>query len=289
MKQLVFTLIFISSIALLHAQEQKTDRKPKKFHIGLSYVYINADLELCDMTHESKIGEAELDPFNLSEEDLDDLNSFMKWNNQTQSLCLSFGMFLLNKTDSRWQIDANLIFGLSKMRYLVRDTRNDTAEQISKTGFCKPTVGVEFKVKYAFNNLLGILVEPCFIYSWGELTPTKDRLNAGLENFTISREHDFHYIYSRINVMASYTHKRFSFSIGPGLYYLFFTNRYKLVRTNQLSGSTTEDLTTSQLHSKFPLDGVLDVTWRMMDPLTFHVECAIGSDVRIQSGIFFNF
>lgn len=289
MKQLLLTLIFLLTMTYLVAQEQKTEPRPKKFHVGLSYAYTNADLELAHMTQESKIGDVELDPLTLSDGDIDDLNSFMNWNDKTQSLCVSFGTSLLNKPDCKWQVDGNVFIGLSAMRYHVKDTRNDTAAMTSKSEFLKPTMGIEFRIKYALGSHWGILLEPWFIYSWGKLTSTSDRLNSELENFNLSREHDFHYIYSRVNVMASYTFRHFSFSAGPGVYYLFFTNKYKLMRTNQVSGSTTEDLTTSRLHSKFPLDGVIDVTWRIMDPLTFHVECAFGSDLMIQPGLFFNF
>jgi hypothetical protein len=92
-----------------------------------------------------------------------------------------------------------------------------------------------------------------------------------------------------MNAMASYSTKRFSFSAGPGVYFLYFTNKYTITRTNPSTGSVTEDMTKSKLHSKFPIDGVVNVTWKIIDPLTFRVQCVLGTDFLIQPGLFFNF
>jgi hypothetical protein len=289
MKHFFLTLILIMTILFLQAQEQKTEPGPKKFHVGLAYAYTQADLTLTSMTHESRIGDMELDPFTLSREEIDDLNSFMTWNEKTQSLCVVFGMFLLNKPDHKWQVDANVFFGLSKLHYQVLDTRNDTVSLTSTSSIQKPTMGLEFLVKYSFDKHWGMVLEPYFIYSWGELTSIDDKLNTKLDYFTETREHDFHYIYSRINVMANYTYKRFSFSAGPGVYFLYLNNKYTLTRTNPSTGSVTEDMTRSKLRSKFPMDGVVDVTWKIIDPLTFRVQCALGTDFLVQPGLFFNF
>lgn len=289
MKQFLLTLIFLLTITLLYSQEQKTEPKSKKFHVGLGYAYTNADLTLTQMTHESRIGEMQLEPFTLSKADIDDLNSFMNWNEKTQNLCIVFGMFLLNKPDHKWQVDANVFIGLTRLHYQVQDTRNDTLSLTSTSSLQKPTIGIEFLVKYAFDKHWNILLEPYFIYSWGNMTSIKDKLNTTLDYLCETREHDFQYIYSRINVMASYTFKRVSFSAGPGVYFLYFTNKYTITRTNQSTGAVSEDRTSSKLHSKFPVDGVVNVTWKIMDPLTIRVQCALGTDFLIQSGLFFNF
>ena len=159
----------------------------------------------------------QLDPFTLSKEDVDDLNSFMNWNEKTQNLCIVFGMFLLNKPEHKWQVDANVFFGLSKLHYQVQDTRNDTLRLTSTSSLQKPTIGLEFLIKHAFDKHWDILLEPYFVYSWGNLTSIEDKLNTTLDYFSETREHGFQYIYSRMNVMASYTFKRVSFSACMGL------------------------------------------------------------------------
>jgi len=289
MKQLSLVLILLFVITLLHAQEQKTQPRPKKFHAGLAYAFTGADLTLTCMTHESRIGDMALDPFTLTDEDIDDLNSFMTWNEKTQSLGVVFGMFLLNKPDHKWRLDANIFFGLSGMKYQVRDTRNDTLYLTSTSSLKKPTAGLEFQVSYALDKHWSLVLEPYFIYSWGKLTSIDDKLNAKLDNFTESRQHNFQYFYSRMNVMATYHFKSVAISAGPGVYFLYFCNKYTITRTNRSTGSVTEDMTESRLHSKFPVDGVVDMTWRFIDPLTFRVQCAFGSDFLVQPGLYFNF
>ncbi len=290
------TLIFWVLITLSIKAQSTTDPskvttsgKPEKFHIGLAYSYVSTDLTLTYMNLQSRIADTDLEDNTLTGEEIDDLNSFMKWNEKTQNLCIVLGMFLLNKPDRRWQIQANIFAGLSKLKYEIQDTRFDTAKLVSTSSMQKPSIGLQFGVKYAANQHWAILLEPYFVYSWGKLTSINDALNSKLDFATETREHDFHYIYARINVMAAYTYKRFSFSLGPGLYYIYFTNRYSITRENAQTGFTTRDEMRSRLRSKFPLDGVANVTWRIIDPLTFRIECAVGSDFLIQPGLYFNF
>ncbi|HNW73319.1 MAG TPA: hypothetical protein PKN44_06815 [Bacteroidales bacterium] len=290
------TLIFCVLITWITQAQSTTDPskvttsgKPEKFHIGLAYSYVNTDLTLTYMNLQSRIADTDLEENTLTGDEIDDLNSFMKWNEKTQNLYIVFGMFLLKKPDHRWQIKANIFAGLSKLRYEIQDTRSDTAHLVSFSSFQKPSLGLQIGVKYVVNQNWAVVLEPWIAYSWGKLTSINDDLNTELDFATESREHDFQCIYSRINIMAAYTLKRFSFSLGPGLYYIYFTNRYRITRENTQTGFTTRDEIRSRLRSKFPLDGVASVAWRIIDPLTFRIECAVGSDFLIQPGLYFNF
>jgi len=282
-----FSLLIIGLLIFpqLQSQELKTEPNLKKFHIGLDYTFIQTDMKLLYMTQQNTWNGTEFDLRKFEQDEIDEMNSIEKFTRKFQSLALEAGIVLVNKSDGKWMIDGSIMIGIAKPWYRVYNTKNDTIEFLATSGFSMLTAGFKFTFRYNLNPHWGFGLYPYFGYSFGTNKNINDNTYGHIEYFNEKRQNRYAYLYSRINVLASYTIKKFTVSAGPGFYLLYNANDYKLERSDPAGADTYLTEVETHLVSKYFIDGTIAIDWRIIDALTLSIYSAYATDLVIHGGI----
>lgn len=277
---------FLATI-FTRAQEPAATAPVKKFNAGISYSYIGTTMKYTSFSSHYYWNSIDFGENKLSGEDLDEFNSDERVTDALHTVSLSFGMLFLNKP--KWSGEGNVSFGLSKYHQELYNKTVDTSEMTVNSKFSTPSFGLGFKFGYHFTPKWAIMLQPLVFYTWGKITDITDNATPEVVFFDETRNIDFTYLYTRVNLMACFTVKNFTISAGPGIYYLYTTHYYKIERINQLDGYTYLTEFNSKLKSKAMFDGCVAIDWRIIPSLSAGILAAIGADLYIQPVVRFNF
>ena len=287
--RLPFIILCLLPALMAPAQDTVTYpcAKTRRFSVGLDYYFNRARLDYSYYSsavywNSSLIGER-----TLSGDELDEMNSYKKVMSALNTFRISFGMVILCKT--HWNIGGKVSLGPSSFSYDIHNTRLDSLERKMSSGFTSPVAGLDFDFGYHFNPRWGIALQPSVLYTFGTTSRITDNEFPEIPYFQETRKNIFHYIYTRINLLASYTINGFTVSAGPGFYYLYLANHYRINRTTPLSGYTYDTEVSTSFYTKSFFDGCIVVDWTIIPALSLGICCAIGNDFFIQPGVRYNF
>jgi hypothetical protein len=291
MKRTFLCLLALISILAAQAQskEQKPEKKTRKFHVGLSYSYMNTDMKLNSLSIHSVWQGQDFGTNDLTDDEIDDINSFVTRTSKVNCISLEAGMVLLSKPDVKWFIEGSIVAGIANNYTRIYNEETGKEEQTFNSGYGKPLVGLNFDFSYHFTPHWGLSLRPILDYSWGTAKDIKDESYPPLENYTETRKDQFLYLYHRANLLATYTVKNFKISAGPGFYMLYATHKYTIERTNNEAGYVLMDEFNSSVVSTTDIDAVIGVEWRIIDALTLSAFGAFGNDLVIHGGLNYNF
>jgi hypothetical protein len=289
MKKILLLLLGLMSIFYVPAQEQSDLPKSRKFHIGLDYSYMQTGLKLTYMTSQSLWNETDYGVNKMDQNVIDTINSLYRHSRNFSGLAVEFGMILLNKPEGKWLIDGKIILGLASTNYEITDTRTDHVSMKINSGFSMPSVGLGFLFRYSFTPHWGLGLSPLIAWSWGTARHVEDNTYPSIEYFTETRTNKFQYFYSRAGLLASYTIKGFTVSAGPGFYLLYNNNVYRIHRVSPTGSDILQTVIYSRLISESFIDGEVELSWRIIAPLTVSVDGAFGKDLIIHPAVRFNF
>ena len=285
-------MIFLTGLALavsVCAQSSDPEKQPfkEKFLLGLNYSFLDADLKLLTMTKHSFWDGQDFGTLKLEQDEIDTLNSFVDYNDQLHGLSLAAGMVLLNKPGNQWYIEGQLMIGLTRREYTVVNTKNNTTDIVVNSENISPWYGIGFNFRYHFNEKWGLALSPHTVYSFGTTDEIDDNLYPVVEFMDETRENTFDLSYSWVNLLASYTVKKFTISAGPGFYLLYNKHEYNIVRTHPEDGRTYEDTVTSTLRSGTFVNGSLQFDWKITDHFLFNAGAGISNDISATAGIIY--
>lgn len=291
MKKISFLLFWLLAVLVTRAQsdDQQTSHKPNRFHVGIGYAYIHTDMKLTDMIVQSSWNEISGEKHDLTDDEINDLNSREDNIRKYQDLSLEAGMILLNKPNGKWFIDGTILIGVASAHYKIFNDEIDSLEMVIKSGLSLPSFGLLFNIRYNFNPHWGIAVMPEARYSFGVNKQIDDNIYGKIEYFEESRKCDYTYLYGRVNMLASYSFKRLSISAGPGFYILYNSNDYKLERENPENNDIYLTEVKTTLIPRSFIDGELMIEWKIFDPLTLMAYGALGKDLILRGAIRYNF
>jgi hypothetical protein len=284
------TLVLIASICVClasHAQENSPGENKVRpvFTAGISYSYITAELQLSDLSNHSVWYGTDFGTYELTPEEIDDLNDHIDRKNTVNNVNLEFGMTLFGRPESKWKAGVIFLAGLARSNATIYNSVTDTNEYLFDSKLSKPCLGVGFDVSYAFNARWGLVMKPYFVCTFGHASKITDNINVAPEGFTQSTTDTYRSFYQRLSLMATFSAGRFVFSAGPGFYLLISNHEYTIEREYVSNG----DLLLDEIHSKSInrsfMDASVSARWNIAGPFSLFVFTGIGKDIIVNSGL----
>jgi len=264
--------------------EQKISRAPK-FSAGLNYTFISQRMQLFSRTDHAIWQGLDYGTDTLTRDEVKSVNSIARYNSNINSLCLEFGMILLNRPDGHWFIDGKILLGVTKTYYETYNKNMETTDLKVSSAFSRPNAGLEFLFMYSFNPHWGVSMNPIIAFSWGTSTDITDNLDPSIPYFNESRKEKSNSLYSRITFLANYTYKTLTVSVGPGLYMTFNRRIYTVDKTNPENGHNFWNESKSVFYNNSIIDGCVSIDWRIIPALDVNLFCGFGQDVIVHPGI----
>lgn len=293
MKPMLYISLFLFMVSGLCAQQSSDPKDAQipshRFHAGLSYSFLSNDMKLCDMKLQSIWSQDDYGVYTLDQDEIDQVNETTTFNKSYQGIGLQVGYEILRNPSSRWHIDGTLIFGLMKTTYKTRNKNYDSLKFDLSSDMNNPAVGMAFRFDYRVKGPWGVSLAPYLVYSWGKPEGINDQTTAKIEFLNATSTYSFDYFYSRLTPMVFYDFKKVRVSAGPGFYYLYYSTKYHLERTNPITGAVYQDNSNATLRSKSFIDADFRVIWKIMDRLVLNVSAAYGGDFIAHTAISWSF
>ncbi|MCX6305444.1 MAG: hypothetical protein NT040_10790 [Bacteroidetes bacterium] len=291
MKKLTFVILAI--LGALPAMSQDKPSEPAKrgsrFYAGISYAYMKVDMKLSSLSNYSDWDGMNPETRDFTDDQVKEINSFIDRENQVNNLAVEFGMKLLDKPGSAWQITGTLMGGIAMTDLNVYNKNSESSELHLKSNFSKPNFGIGFNIVYNFNLHWGLSLNPFFMGTAGASNSFEDNINPDPVNFSVSRTDKYRTFYEHISLLARYRVGNFGFGAGPGFYWINSWHKYTIERTNNTTGLLRIDEATTKAIPRYFIDGTVSAEWQIIDLLTVYAHAGIGMDLVIMTGIHFNF
>jgi hypothetical protein len=292
MKKIILLLVLINYINLVaHSQEnsQGSTKSKSVFTAGISYSNMSADLQLAGLSKHSVWYGTDLGTYELTDDEIREVNDHIERNNFVNNVNLEFGMILYDRPESKWEVIAGVLAGLARSNSEVYNHFTDTSEYTFNSKFIKPCLGVEVALFYTFDPHWELAVKPLFVSTFGETEEITDHINVVPEGFTMTTTDTYHSFYQRLSLMAGYTSGNFKFSAGPGLYLMLSNHEYTIERVYTSTGELLLDEINSRSINRSFIDASLSANWNISGLLSLYVFSGIGKDIIVNTGITVNF
>jgi hypothetical protein len=266
--------IFIACLILapaLPAQDIVTPTPPKsrRFSIGIDYSHIAANLKYSSFSSHYYWNAIDYGEKQMQESEIRDLNSSEKTTSSLDAFMAYFKMTLFS--NKHWHVAGRISLGMTSFAYRVNNIAPDSLEKEMSSGFACAATGLDFEAGYHFSRRWALIVQPSVLYSFGKMKNITDNVLPEISFFQETRKNNFDYIYTRLNLSASFTTASLTFSTGPGFYYLYQANDYHVDRTNSLNGDSFRSDFHSKLYSKSFIDWFISADWTIIPALSLGV------------------
>ncbi len=285
---LLVCIIFIYGASAQNLVEDN-QQKPKRFHIGIHYAFLQNEMEIQSLKSQSIWAGEDFGTNELSNEEIDEINSLAEYEKKVQGPYFEVCMILLDKPEKPLFIDIKIMVGMAVRNYKIYDLKTGITELKIKSKILNPWLGIGAKFKYNFSESWGIELTPMTNYSWGTSDDIDDNLYPVIQTFIEKRTDKSSFWYSRVNLMACYSFRNFTFSAGPGFYLSVNHHEYRIERTDPDDGYTYLDIITSKLVSKYFIDASIGLNLKITDYLTFTASGSFAKDVFLFTGLNYNF
>lgn len=254
-------IIAIGVCLASHAQENSPgeNKAGPVFTAGISYSYITADLQLSGLSNHSVWYGTDFGTYELSGEEIDDLNDHIDRNNTVNNVNVEFGITLFGRPESKWKAGVTFLAGLARTHATIYNSMTDTNEYLLDSKLIKPCLGLGFDINYAFNARLGVILKPYFVCTFGHS--------------------------EKLSLMAAFSTGHFVFSAGPGLYLLVSNHEYTIERVQTSSGDLLLDEINSRSINKSFIDASVSARWNIAGPFSLYVFSGIGRDIIVNGGL----
>lgn len=286
------TLLFILIPFCINVKSQvlnpDTLETGKKFFIGLSYSYLDVDMKLLSMTKSSIWNNQDLGTKEVSQEDIDTINSYMDYNEKINNIGLSAGMVLLNKTASKWYIDGRIFIGMVYRKNTLRNRDKESQNNDIRSEHYTPSFGLGFDFKYFIADHWGVDLSLNSLFSSGKNTKIDENIYPAVAFMEENKENRFLMSYSASKLMGIYTAGNLTIEAGPGFYFFHNRNEYNIVRESAVNSANYEDTIETTLRSDMFIMGCLQVSWKAADHFLINAGAGISKDITINAGIFYS-
>jgi hypothetical protein len=289
MKRLILLQIMccLWIIALSQAGPDDQVKPGDKYFFGLNYTYIDNDVKLLSMTKQSVWAGDDFGTVKLDQDEIDTLNSFVDYGEMIHEVFLSAGMALLDRPENPWTISGIMTVGFGKREHTIFSDRTDSTDMSFISKINSPSFGIGLNFKYSFNDKWSLVLHTHTVYMFGSSDNIVDNIYSKVGSLEEERINKFDLSYTRVNFMAAYTYKDFTFSLGPGFYLLYNWNDYDITRTNPTDGQVYKDCIKTTLRNINFVDGSLRIDWKAADHLLINAGAGFSNDITVTAGIFY--
>lgn len=286
-------LLLLAVFLLLAAQSRSQTNKPienrKHFYFGVSYILMSMDMKLTDMTLHTIWAGQDMGTNEITDEEINDLNSFAERTTTVGAVCLEAGIQIFNKPQSEWHIDGTVSLGLAHTQNTIYNQNTEQQEYAYNSGFSKPIFGLGFNITYHFTPTWGFTVRPLLSATMGSSLEITDNINRVPENFTQVLDDKYSTFYERISLLGSFKSGNIKLFAGPGFYRLHSNHEYIIERTNISNGEVVLDEINTKTSGRSFIDGNIAFEWRIYEPLLICALAGVGQDIFIKTGLYLNF
>lgn len=288
----IFIYVVLSAMALSQVLAQNADQenlnRPGRFFLGMDYSYFGNDLELMEMTQHSFWKNGDLGTFELSQDQIDALNSYVDYDVYFHAPGIKAGVSILDNPEKKWYADAKVMIGLSRIISKTYNTNENSEDlHITSENFT-PWFGMGFNINADLKNNWELKLMPEVAYSWSETDEIIDHMMGIVEYFSETRKNKGHYLYSRLGLFATYAWKDLTLLAGPGFYVMYNKHEYTIERTNPADGDRYVDIIETKLISGSFIDANAAVEWGLDPRFTFYALFGIGKDLMVHTGFKYN-
>jgi hypothetical protein len=284
-----FTLLLLLSYSCFFAFSQDSPSPPAgssdKFFLGVNYAYVNASMKLFSLTKHSVWAGEDLGTKDMTEDDIDTINSYMDYKEKLNNFCLNAGMIMLNKPGGKWYIDGQLMIGVVKRVNDLTNTDNDSADIVITSEHWSPSFGLGFNFRYLFTEKWKMNLGINTSYAFGEVDEIDENIYPVVVVMDEKRENFFRLSYTWVDLSASYSVKMVTISAGPGLYFLHNKNEYNIERTDTQDGSIYNDNIKTSTRSEYLINGTVKIGWRISDHILIDAGAGISKDISVRAGL----
>lgn len=291
MKKLAIITLLILYASFARSQDAATDpaKTGNRFFVGFSYSYLSIDMKLSALSLHSEWYGTDMGTHELTDEELDDVNSTVDRNTRVNYLNIVAGMSFIQNPGSKWHANGNVNLGIAGTRAEVQNTGTDSLEYTFGSDFSKPCLGLGFDAGYRFDDHWGLSVMPRVVGSISKTDEINDMVNPDPINFTSNKEDKNQIIYFRSDLLASYTTGPVTLYLGPGFYYSWSKHEYSRKYIHVETGDVLIEKVNSTIVPRTFIDGSLAMEWRIIEAFTFNAHAGISRDLSLDAGIHFNF
>jgi len=291
MKNITLLMISIILCISVYSQDDKDDpaKNGNRFFVGFSYSYLSIDMKLSALSLHSEWYGTDMGTHELTDEELDDVNSNVDRNTRVNYLNIVAGMSFIKNPGSKWHANGNVYLGIAGTRAEVQNTGTDSLEYTFGSDFSKPCLGLGFDAGYRFDDHWGLSVMPRVFGSISKTDEINDMVNPDPINFTSTKEDKNQIIYFRCDLLASYTTGPVTLYLGPGFYYSWSKHEYSREYIHVETGDVLIEKVNSTIVPRTFIDGSLAMEWKIIEAFTFNAHAGISRDLSLDAGIHFNF
>ncbi|MCK9204933.1 MAG: hypothetical protein M0P58_10940 [Bacteroidales bacterium] len=292
MKQIYLVVFLTTAFLTTFSQETQTEpvaKKNRRFHAGVSYNWLSNDMKLASLSLHSLLNGGDLGTIDLTDDAIDNINSYADRSNKANNVNLEFGMSFINQPQSKWRVDGTLMLGLSLSKWSVYNHNTEKEEYCFKSGTAEPTFGLRVNVGYFFTSHWGVTLQPMFVTMAGKLTEIDDNINPVPADCSQSGEVKYWSGYSRISLLGNYKAGNFTFYAGPGFHFMGSYHKYRIERLYNSNGDLFVDEITTHTYSPSVIDGTVGINWQISDLFSFNAISGLGSDFYVNAGFYVRF
>ena len=291
MKKLLFILLMLtvgfSALAQESGSEKTTKNRP--FFVGVSYSYMSVDMKLADMSLHSVWYGSDLGTYDLTEDEIDNLNDQFDRSSEINAILAEFGWWILKKPETKWQVNAKLFGGIAQSFSNITNKSGESQEITYNSGFSKPCLGLGAGVGYRFTDRWGLNLNPVLVGTMGKSDDITDKTHPDPVNFQSVKEHKYKTMVGRIDLLVSFHTGPVNIYAGPGLYRVWSWHDYTRTYSEGDPGEVITEEMTTRIATGSWLNAVAGASWEITSSFTIFAKAGLGTDLSVDGGIHFNF
>ncbi|MFO7613480.1 MAG: hypothetical protein R6W71_02470 [Bacteroidales bacterium] len=239
------------------------------------------------MTKHSVWNDQDLGTMDVSQDEIDTINSYMDYKEKVHDISVLAGMVLLNKPGSHWYIDGRISLGFVMRDNVLLNHSSDSSDIEFKSEQYSPSFGLGFNFKYLFSENWGLTLGMKSLYASGKSNNIDENIFPQVSFLNESKDNRYRMSHSMAGLMASYSLEKITIEAGPGFYFFYNRNEYHIVRSDSENGTNYEDNIETTLRSEMFINGCFRFGWRIAPHFQVNAAAGIGKDISLNAGLFY--
>ncbi len=253
--------------------------------VGLFYSYLNISQELTSYSSCNWIDGNKTDEYNWTDEEIDDLNTYVDINQIWSIIGLDFGVDIYKQKDKPFELTAQIGAGYPIFKHQEKQKSNGDVlfegQQSGMDFIGQIGLGLKYKYKswiFSATPLFKVLYVNSDKVEYNYLPEGGYTTGYNFKNTSF---------YSRLDLLAERAFNRFQVFAGPGFYIYSNTIDFDIEKYSQ--SQTFKDEITMEFKSTGNVDGVVGFKWDFYDRFSWGSMARVGSDFNVVTGITYKF
>lgn len=283
MKKILLPIILVSIWSYVWSVPPSDSTR--NFFAGVSFNYINMNPKLSAYSSQNFIDGESFGWNAWSSDEINELNEFIDIRHYWLSPGLIFGGDIIPKTEKPFSLKAIAQIGYPVYEHTETQKSTDDVEYKGEQQGLDLFGGLTFDLEYRINQWSTVL-RPSINYL--SINSSKVDYNY-LPEGSYETDYDFSTksLYSRIDVLASYSLKKLQFFAGPGFYYYQNNSQLDIYKNSEFQ--QFKDEIKMDYQSVGMVDVVCAVNWKLFDRFMWSTHFRVGNDNGFETSFVYIF